>query len=1508
MASISLNSNPRIQSPYLYNQAVGSDGNADKCRPGIFTRWDLTDKLAEVHIPKGNLFTDRADASGFNKENDFIELYRAEYSNIPQIQIPFWSGTFYNNTTLALSNLVYLSGNAGFTFEVPHPDSSKPVIKVIIRFLDLPKAQVVMNTVANMPKVLDEFFKLYDSPFSIELENRLMYKFKLHYDLDQFDWPGFVTGRDRKIAIETVSIKNRYDLSSRQVIQRLIGEVFLVNGSASNSNNDWKDHEVIGENIQSIRINLYGGILPPEYLTVETYEDTFEALQENDAWQVIDNFSLTLDEGIAYQRLQGEPYNNSLKLDWNKFDTQTALNVDNYYQRWQGAKGLQQTIDDFISLSITDPRGIISVPVSSNPSDPKMTLSTLDMLKLASLDYHTARMMGLGYLDFDSSLSSSAQYIYAAVYRTTPLLPYVGSSADHIALTLPTGQTDQRFPIPPVLEEIEYGLEIKDQDNENSNQPFCDQNGYSLYDKTRFIKLNKTNHVISEPLEDIVPLDRPFDGTQVTSPCWFGIEYKNILDADWKNPKILNDPHYLDLQGINEPILIPETDNNPFFTHRENQEGVHEYAVYGVNWFNRFSGLSNSCPTDDTLFPIKNSLLPPFNLAVQYIQEEDPLIFTTQAEQDSLEFANQANPTNDNCKLRVCFEWDNINANAYQFGDTAEFFFRDSPPRKVEGNIKKVVEYSEEECIIETEGYVIASVSPSINIFPSIPTKEIPNFIDSFFCTAQGQFKIVAITQSNGTISGASFRVKKTKSLQAVQSNPEEPYTTMPIYFSPKVGDSFFVLENLNQTSQWKKLNQTVALLNFNSIPEEVFIEDSLNTFSSHQEYVGGITGLATIKHIPDAVTSQPETGGYEIAFSSAFLSPHPQSNVSWYKGSVRLSIQGKPTLKRLKVVTIKQLNPLKIVVFDPDYFIDPTNIIEVSTLANNNQTFKVNFHPGYKVYLSAESGTDFNRDHIVPTSTVNNKKTYFTVHSKDSTNGTISSLSNSATIVARNIQPPVTPMIPLAGAFATRPDFYSKSTYSFDIEFVSSNRTPYGAIVYRSSEMAILQALYKPATVLQILNDLKAVQATDTFVVNRWQGLLKVDNTIPNVPFPSTHNFSFLVYGDYAFPVPDNDQTEVLGSDAITITKPFNSSFGTSNNLTDYLRKVKQIKKAIEDIFIPVTETPLILEFIKNGSQTSGKKPTYKDIIGRLLDPLDPLFDPFPMTVRLSNNPYRIRFTDYTINGNAANTYFYFVKEVAINMKQSPRTDAIGPIYLVDTNPPIKPKIRSILAREESNTEAPAIIFDIATYMPSENISHIQIFRTTYFPDSTSTRTMNLAASLPFTGSSIIQDEFSDLEAPPFGQTLYYRIVALKKIINENAEVELVPSDPSELVYTNIFDVKNPISPVINPLYTPQPATATQVEGLSNCKLTWTRKKGCYNAIFRVLKMNSQGNWEKLWTKRSNQNLFEFPENNDFTHYPMMSFLPKTDDEGNPIYHRFKIEVENASGLLSGDENILIL
>lgn len=493
-------------------------------------------------------------------------------------------------------------------------------------------------------------------------------------------------------------------------------------------------------------------------------------------------------------------------------------------------------------------------------------------------------------------------------------------------------------------------------------------------------------------------------------------------------------------------------------------------------------------------------------------------------------------------------------------------------------------------------------------------------------------------------------------------------------------------------------------------------------------------------------------------------------------------------------------------------------------------------------------------------------------------------------------MQKPLAPEAAVGPLFATRPDFYGKSTYTLDITLNITNRTPFGVVVYRSSEMSILQTLYKPDTLQQVLADLAAIENNDPLRFNRWRSLVEVETDPGN-------NNAFRLFGTYRFPNPDNNSTIVFPTSASASVRPFPLQAGET-----IAGKKAIIKKTIEDIFVPLTETPIVFEYLKVGYQTSPEQPRTRSIIGRILSATDPAFNPFPMAVKFpAPTPNTVRFTDYTLSGNSRNIYFYFAREIGIDTKVSERTPVSGPVVLVDAAPAEKPKIRRIVAQEEDPAlnKPAAVVFDLAEYIASERIRQYQVFRTTDFASAATVRTMQLASTVNV--GDVVQDSFVDLSFPPFGRSLFYRVVALREIVNEQGQPEMIPSQPSEMVLANIIDVMNPVAPVITPQIGSQQTNGSgQVTALLNVILRWPQ--AVHNGTYHLYRMNSSGNWEKIWSKKTNSALIEFPENGDFVTWPQTANLPKLDADGNTIYHRFKVVVENASGLFNHEDKELVV
>lgn len=1434
MSQIPINYNLQLQSPFLYCNAAGSD-TSDGTEGGVHLRWDLMKELGENHLPKGNLAGTNA---GFNKNEDFVSLYRIPY--VEQGRISLEVDAYQSG-----DNFEYLPNNEGITITVP--SSPNPLI-INVKLLNRAKFRAIVDAGLAQDDPLQDFLNKYDDVIEIEVPDRLMFGF------------GALCGEGGNGGdgiFETVSTPDRSDASKQFIIKR------ELKTSADLSNDGLN---IRGENIRSIRLRQTS-IPRPYVIMIDTYEEFFEASQEMKNWHKIGDFSLSLDDNEVLTWFQASPYGGGVPtLPWPKYNDGAQLLGDNYLDRWHHGNGLKNNVSQFIMLSDNDPRAYVNY-ASADPGDENtVSVSMLDMLKLVTLDYHGARMLGLGYID-TYPLHERLSYVYAAVYVTVASLPGVPQENDHVFLTLPTSIADYRLPVAPELQ-LTYGLYVST-DEDSPPELLSDASGYSFYSDERFINLHRQLVSGPEPKQLAIPDGPYFDATIITQPFSFGLEYKLNTEGQWRSPEILHDDEYADINGVAEPITTPEKDSSPLYTHIETATGIHEYALYSVNWFSRTSGISNVAQTTNTQFPKRNTLLPPFNLAVQYIQEEDPLIFTSQAEQNELAALNNSNPNGDNYKTRVTFDWDNLHQNAYQSANKVEFFFRANPLKKVDGKIQAVTSISETECVVTTTSFQMTSTNPPVTVSPSIPAGEQSKFIGSLLCTPEGQYQIVSVTPG----ATPSFTIKKNRSNETVQPNQTDPVSVVAVYTTPVAGDIFFVFENVENTAEWTKLNRTVSIVTFSTQTELIHEDDG----SSHVEIVGGINGVANIQEIAGS------DGGYDVIFSSTNLPAHPEAGVSWAKGSARFVMANFPLKKkRLAVYAIRQTNPIHLVVYDPEYLLDSSQRIQTG-----NQT--VNFHPGYKLYLSAE--TNFGKPQIMPTGSQNNKKTYIAARSLDTSFNLHSSLTQPAILVARNIQKPLAPEAVVGPAFATRPDVYEKSTYTIDISLNVQGRVPYGVVVYRATEMAVLQALYAPQTVNTIVQQLASIAANDPLRYNRWRSLIEAEAD------PADAN-EFKMFGSYRFPRPDNTSTTVF-VDAEDEVNPFPLS-GT------VLSNKAIIKRAIEDVFIPLTEVPVVFEYLKTGYQTSPSLPRIRDMVGRLLSPADPLFDPFPMAVKFpASNPDKVRFTDYTLEGSARNIYFYFAREVAVDTKLSERTAVSGPVVLIDSSPAEKPVIRKVITKEADPLQnVPAsIAFDVAEYIDSENIAQYQIFRTTDIGKAATTRTMQLASTVNV-GDEVV-DDFSDLSFPPYGEPLYYRIVALRQIVNEQSQPEMVPSKPSEMMLTNVIDVLNPEAPEILPTILNVVTDGNgNVIAYLNVTLEWSQT--VYNGTYHLYKKNDKGNWEKIWTKKSNAAQITFPENGDFVTWPQTANLAKMDGDGNVIYHYFKVSVENGSGLLNLEDDIL--
>ena len=114
------------------------------------------------------------------------------------------------------------------------------------------------------------------------------------------------------------------------------------------------------------------------------------------------------------------------------------------------------------------------------------------------------------------------------------------------------------------------------------------------------------------------------------------------------------------------------------------------------------------------------------------------------------------------------------------------------------------------------------------------------------------------------------------------------------------------------------------------------------------------------------------------------------------------------------------------------------------------------------------------------------------------------------------------------------------------------------------------------------------------------------------------------------------------------------------------------------------------------------------------------------------------------------------------------------------------------------------------------------------------------------------------------------------------------------------IADTIQPESPVLEASGN---ITGTNAEILKTVIFNW--KKTVHNGKYHLYKMTRSGNWEKIHEVTSNLDDVILPLENVDSYTDEL--IIKNDD-GERIYHHFKVISENSSGMFSSEEKILTL
>ncbi|MBR9860952.1 hypothetical protein GYB22_09430 [bacterium] len=810
---------------------------------------------------------------------------------------------------------------------------------------------------------------------------------------------------------------------------------------------------------------------------------------------------------------------------------------------------------------------------------------------------------------------------------------------------------------------------------------------------------------------------------------------------------------------------------------------------------------------------------------------------------------------------RVTFNWNHIHNIAYDDVKKIEFFYREQTPLVIRGKVKSVTDVANDnhQILLATESYNENSRAGNPSVDPSISVSDEGKFIGSILNVEGRGYEVLDITQDSP---GPIFKLQLVAELNAnIDENKSNSYKPILDWVKPKAGEYFMLTENLSNPSNWTQLNKSIDLVSFSS-RTEIETDPDGNQVTLN---IGGIEGDAIVIDDPG---SNPIEGLYKVTFDSTVLSDHPDQtsdHIYWENGIARLETIGG-AMKAVQVVKIEASNPITLWVYDGDY-VDGSNNTDIKTHASNS--IEVNFHPGYKVYLEPEPSNNLDKGTIIPSNGDSKKDVYLALRAVDDSPSPTrySELCSPVTFFGLYTKTPVKPNTPGGPAFSTRPDTFGKCTYTFNIEI--GQTPPFSIAVYRSFDTALLNAIYAPETVEQILDDLDSLNP-NTGTINRF-------NDLANVVLSTWPGWegAWKKYDGYRFPEADLDGL-LTGSETIP-------------------EKEAKLKAAIQKAFIPILEQPMIYDFMEIGTNTSSKAPKIRDRNGQLLNQGDPEFDPFPM-VRKYTSPVNgkdyLRFTDYQLEGASQNLYFYYAVEVTRELRMSEPSGVLGPVRIINAFPAESPyigKVETVLANQVLETSA-GVRFKVNPYLPDENVKALRIYRTTDENLATSVRLMDEAGTI--TIENDILDDFSELSYPPFNQDIFYRVVALREILNERDELEYIPSKPSDVIKARVVDNINPEPPEINANIG---STSSSPDKLLNIDLSWSET--CYQGKYYLYKMTDAGQWQLVDSFNYND-----PLNYNYTE------LLKEDSNGDTIYHRFKVDVENTGGLLNLENDILTL
>lgn len=941
------------------------------------------------------------------------------------------------------------------------------------------------------------------------------------------------------------------------------------------------------------------------------------------------------------------------------------------------------------------------------------------------------------------------------------------------------------------------------------------------------------------------------------------------------------------------------------------------------------------------------------------------------------------------------------------YAEDIELFFRDSLPLGSSGKITNVADgESTITSVLTLENYTLASTGETVDL--GLNQANAQRFVGGVLTIANENYVIQEIQviqhtndENEVVVDDVKVHVLKKEVTASILSDGIATENSEQLQEVKIPNNALCTLvENMLTPTNWNPagpMDFKVAIPEVLTKVHREIIQISYTEGNSENilEKTRGIWEEATIEQIEEKLIDadgnyvldqegneiKKHLGNYKITFPNYSLAKHPddkgdaiENSVEWANGIVRLFtksclLTGNPypvkSRKEFRVVRTEKIgttNDLELYIKDTDFKLEGNG--STYTMDPNYDEIivgdqLVNYYPRYRVYLFKNEPYGITKEAIQPREGESTHYSIVGVRSHMYLPGYnehyYSKISVPSPMHAVEVIAPLMPKglnNPSGSRYATRPDFFKRSTYTFVTEY---GQKPHGVLHYRANDEALLSVLYEQNTILQIREELNKRGGNNEIISSaRWQNFLNFEELEATGVYNSFQDLDSREES-YSFPMPDNEDfitginefvdwhNETNLPEGVVPAKIIDASnpllalnqvvIPKEKGIVEDLLVIYFIEQVIHAVFVPLTEVPVIYDLIDVNRSAdyvpSAKKQTIKDKNGHILKATDPDFDMAPMMKIVPpveaippavTNAAATQFTDFNIDGTSNNLYFYGVREMDVKMNFGSFSPFLGPIKLVNSNPPQSPEIKRIMPVLENTVLGinPAIQIELNPYHPEHNIKKISIYRALSMFDAQAIRTMKLVKEIVVDESILaadfdnvwqIYDEFEDVESIPFGEGLFYRITVSREIEYEEYDfdsqvsakvIDYTPSQPSKITATIIADNVSPESPVLQASGILAGIDDTILESVM---LHW--EKTVHNGKYHLYKMNNQGNWDKIHEIISNENENQLPLVE--TQWGSDTLTIKNED-GEKTYHHFKLIAENSSGMYSSEEKILSL